>query len=143
MHVAQAAWGLLTIEVRESVKRLLATIIVLSGVVAGCFVPSVPVPPPGPESMSFALDTTAGTATYSANLGSDWANSWVSVFDDTTGKGVLDRTDAGGRVGPTAPWRANEGDQVRIVFERDDGEQSGLCLILHGGASSSNYRCSN
>ncbi len=124
-------------------KRLLATAIVLAGFVAGCFAPSVPVPPPAPESMSFALDLAAGTATYSANLGGDWGDSWVTVFDDTTGKGAIDRSDPAGNVGPTAPWRANDGDRVRVVFQRDDGEVSGLCLILRGGASNSGNRCPN
>ena len=124
-------------------KRLAASIIVVAAFVAGCFAPSVPVPPPAPESMSFALDVTAGTATYTASLGGDWANTWVSIYDGTSGEGVLERSDGTGHVGPTQPWRAADGDHVRIVFERDDGEQSGLCLILRGGPSSSSNRCTN
>jgi hypothetical protein len=128
------------------VKRLALTLVILAAgfsLGAGCFAPSVPVPPPEPANMTFALDGVAGTATYSANLGGDWARSWVSVFDDTTGKGVLDMSDASGHVGPTQPWRANDGDRVRIVFQREDGEQSGVCLILRGGPSSSANVCTN
>jgi hypothetical protein len=143
LHVDTPASCLLTIAGRESVKRPTATVLVLAALLAGCVAPSVPVPPPEPANMSFALDTSSGTATYTGGLGADWSNSWVSVFDDTTGKGVLDRSDATGHVGPTEPWRANDGDHVRIVFERDDGEQAGLCLILRGGPSSSGNRCTN
>jgi hypothetical protein len=128
------------------VKRLARTLVIVAAALsfgAGCFAPSVPVPPPEPANMSFAIDTTTGTATYTANLGGDWARSWVTVFDDTTGKGVLDMSDDAGHVGPTQPWRANDGDRVRIVFQREDGEQSGVCLILRGGPSSASNRCSN
>jgi hypothetical protein len=125
------------------VKRLVTTFVLLAAFVGGCFVPSVPVPPPSPSGMVFALDTSAGEATYTANLGGDWANSWVTVYDDTTGMGVLDRSDGTGHVGPTAPWRANDGDHVRVVFQRDDGEESGVCLILRGGPSSPANVCTN
>jgi hypothetical protein len=125
------------------VKRLVTTLVVLAAFAAGCFVPSVPVPPPSPSDMTFALDVDQGQATYAANLGGDWSNSWVTVYDDTTGMGVLDRSDGQGHVGPTAPWRANEGDHVRIVFQRDDGEESGVCLILRGGPSSPANVCTN
>jgi hypothetical protein len=125
------------------VKRLVTTLVVLAAFAAGCFVPSVPVPPPSPSDMTFALDAEQGQATYAANLGGDWASSWVTVYDDTTGMGVLDRSDSQGHVGPTAPWRANAGDHVRIVFQRDDGEESGVCLILRGGPSSPANLCTN
>jgi hypothetical protein len=127
------------------VKRariLVTTLVVSLAAVAGCVAPSVPVPPPGPEAMSFTLDLQAGVAVYQANLGSDWGSSWVTLYDDTTGEGIVARSQPNGHVGPTAPWRANDGDQVRIQFERDDGEVSGVCLILHGGPSSQNYECS-
>jgi hypothetical protein len=123
------------------VKRLVTTFLVFAGFVAGCFAPSVPVPPPGPESMTFALALETGEASYRAALGRNWGDSWVTIYDDTTGEGVIDRSDAAGNVGPTAPWTANEGDRVRIIFERDDGQSSGVCLILRNGPSSSGQLC--
>jgi hypothetical protein len=142
-QVPAAAWRLLKIQERESVKPLLVSVILLTGAVAACYAPSVPVPPPGPESMTFTLEAETGMARYQANLGTDWANAWVTVYDDTSGKGVIDRSDATGHVGPTTPWQAHEGDQVRIQFDRDDGPESGVCLILHNGPSSTSYECTH
>ena len=123
-------------------NRACAIVSILLWAVSGCYAPSVPVPPPGPEAMTFSLDLTTGQASYEANLGFEWGNSWVTIYDDTTGEGVVARSAQNGHVGPTDPWRANDGDTVRILFERDDGEESGVCLILHGGPSSQNYECS-
>jgi hypothetical protein len=127
------------------VKRFVVAAMLVSAAVAasatGCFVPSVPVPPPDPAGMSFALTAEQGTATYQANLGVNWPNTKVIVFDEQTGEGVVATSDGTGRVGPTQPFRANDGDTVQIEFRRDDGEEAGVCLILHDGPSNSNNEC--
>ncbi len=126
-------------------KRFVLAAILVSAVVAGsatgCFVPSVPVPPPEPGAMSFELNTEQGTATYQANLGNNWPNTKVIIFVEETGEGVVATSDATGRVGPTQPFRASDNDTVQIEFRREDGEESGVCLKLHDGPSSSNFEC--
>jgi hypothetical protein len=121
------------------VKRVLVIALLL----AGCFVPSVPVPPPGPESSTFGLDTTGGTTTYRAAYGNDWANSWVVVRCEETGSGAVTRSDDTGRVTETMPFACLEGHHVFIDLERDDGPRAGLCLVLHDGPSNDNFECTN
>jgi hypothetical protein len=129
---------LLSLSVESSVvKRVLIVVALL----AGCFVPSVPVPPPAPEASTFALDTMMGTIRYSANYGNDWANSWVVIRCEETGQGAVTRSDAGGRVADSEPFACLEGDHVFVDLERDDGPRIGFCLIVHDGPSNDNFEC--
>jgi hypothetical protein len=115
-------------------------VFVVGAALAACTVPSVPVPPPTPEGMAFIVDTAAGTAQFSANLGPSWAYAWVIVKDEDSGEGVAERAGDDGRIGPTRPFAAQLGDQIFVSFELED-QSSGICLVLRDGQLSSNDRC--
>lgn len=118
-----------------------ACLVVLAlALLAGCFAPSVPVPPPGTEVMSFEINETDMTASYSAALGPDWASSWVIVLVERTGDGEVARSNATGFV-TTAPFSAVVGDTALVRFERDDGEQAGVCVVIRDGQLSDNDQC--
>ncbi len=139
--------------------RRVPTVIVLVALASsagGCFTPSVPVPPPGPESFNFSIttqtcdpmdppsicDPTATVATFSAGPDIDWADSWVVVRDEHHSDGVVTRTNPDGSVSETMPFRADAGDQINIGYERDsDHQQIGICMVLHAGQGSSSDLC--
>jgi len=125
------------------VKRTsIVSLALVLGALLACTGPSVPVPPPGAESMSFALDGVAQTATYAANLGPQWGNCWVVVRVERTGDGVVERSAVDARVGLSEPFDAVNGDLAGIRFEcDDDGKAAGLCLVIHDGPSNQNFEC--
>lgn len=114
--------------------RTLCVLAVLLGAGA-CVTPSIPVPPPDPQQMTFALDTTAGAATFTYAGNANLAGATVFVFDRQVGKGIIDTAHADGSIGPTAPFTAHEGDQVDVTFEEGDQAQS-ICVLLKAGSPS-------
>lgn len=134
-------------------RRRRQTAAFLFALVAGCFTPTVPVPPPDSQSVTFRLtnqvcdpmdtlcDPTATVTTYKADPNENWPNSWVVVRCERTGKGAVTRSQADGSVAETEPFLCADGDRVLIAYEDDGGDTAGLCLILHEGRSNDNFRC--
>ena len=117
-------------------SRLWLPTIVLAAALAGCVTPSIPVPPPDPQAMTFEVDATSGTATFSYRGDVSLAGATVYVFDRRLGQGVIDTAHADGSVGPTPPFAAAPGDDVDVTFQL--GEQSeGTCVVLAAGTPSS------
>lgn len=117
---------------------LLAALVAASG----CVVPSVPLPPPDPESITFALDTTSGQATYAAGPNPYWGGATVSILNKRIGKGVITTANGDGSVDPSPPFDAADGDPIVIHYELPlEDQATAFCLILHDGPSSGLYRC--
>lgn len=108
---------------------------------AGCLTPSVPIPPPAPEKMSFSVNVDDGTARYSYDTDPSFAGAVVYVFNRSRGIGIITTADAvDGSVAPTEPFRAALGDQVVVTFELD-GELASTCVELREGRLSSQFEC--
>ncbi len=122
-------------------RRLHSLLVVaaLAGI-GSCNTPSLPLPPPDPEVMSFHLDTTAGTATFRSDPQAEWGGALVFVYDERTGRGVITTAAADGTVAETPPFAAADGDKVFVEY-RIDEQASAICLILHDGAASNNNLC--
>jgi hypothetical protein len=115
----------------------------LAAVVAGlwaCAAPSVPIPPPQPESMTFEVDLAGGTATFEYAPVADYAGAVVYVFNRDAGRGVITTADGDGRVPPTEPFPAVEGDEIVVSVELES-QISSTCVHLRDGQSSSNLEC--
>ncbi len=120
---------------------LLASLLVGLLGLGGCLTPSVPIPPPSPDKMSFSVDTAGGTATYAYDADPSFAGAVVYVFNRSQGVGVITTADAvDGSVAPTAPFRAALGDQVVVTFELD-GDLSSTCVEVREGRLSSQFEC--
>jgi hypothetical protein len=123
----------LLIDVKSRLRPLACVIAIAVG---ACVTPSIPVPPPDPQQMSFALDGTGGTATFAysgdPNLGGDT----VYVFNRRVGKGVIDTARVDGSIGPTDPFVAAAGDPIEVTFQQGDQAQS-TCVLLKSGTPSS------
>jgi hypothetical protein len=114
-----------------------------AAVVAGlwaCAAPSVPIPPPQPERMSFELDLDAGTASFAYDPVADYSGAVVYVFNRDAGRGVITTADGDGRVPPTEPFPAAEGDEIVVSFELES-QIASTCVHLRDGQSSSSLEC--
>jgi hypothetical protein len=109
---------------------------VIAAVLGGCITPSIPVPPPDPQQMTFQVDTTGGTATFAYRGNANLAGATVYVFDRRVGMGVIDTAHADGSVGPTAAFAAAAGDDVDVTFMLGE-ESQGTCVVLSAGTPSS------
>ena len=101
---------------------------VLAAAVA-CITPSIPIPPPDQDAMTFELDAAAGTATFSYEPTDVFAGAVVYIFNRDAGRGVIETARADGSVGPSAPLPATAGDQMVVTFDVD-GEATSTCVVL-------------
>ncbi|MBK9032809.1 MAG: hypothetical protein IPL61_16320 [Myxococcales bacterium] len=105
-----------------------------------CITPSIPIPPPEPSSMVFALSPTDGVATFSYAAEPNYSGATVYVFNRTAGSGVIATARADGSVGPTAPFPAGLGDNVAVTFETDEVSVT-RCVVVREGAPSAVEYC--
>ena len=107
---------------------------------AACATPSVPIPPPEPESIVFEVDLAGGTARFAYDPRADYVGAVVYVFNRDAGQGVITVADELGGVAPTAPFPAQEGDEVVVTVELDN-QIASTCVRLRDGRSSSSLEC--
>ncbi len=111
-------------------------------VIAGCVTPSIPIPPPDPGQMTFAITGDAGAThasfSYPANI--NYQDAVVFVFNRDRGTGIIDTARSDGSVGPTAPVEAAVGEQIVVSFQREDQTVS-TCVRLREGTQSSTDYC--
>jgi len=110
---------------------------------SSCITPSIPIPPPDPSQMTFQLQGDVGSqsASFSYPMNVNYEDTIVFVFNRAKGIGVIETARADGSVGPTAPVRADLGDEMVVSFQRDDQTVS-TCIKLREGAQSSTDYCS-
>ena len=112
------------------------------GLAGGCITPSIPIPPPDPELMEFAVTGDGGdssaTFAYPANI--NYENSILYLYNRDRGIGIIEATRADGSVGPTRPVSAALGNQIVVTFQRDDLSVS-TCIRLRNGAQSRTDYC--
>jgi hypothetical protein len=109
---------------------------------SGCITPSIPIPPPDPSAMTFQLAGEVGNMTttfeYPANV--NYVDTVVFIYNRDKGVGIIEAARPDGSVGPTAPVRADLGDQMVVSFRRDDQTVS-TCVRLREGAQSAIDYC--
>ena len=111
-----------------------------STVLVACTTPSVPIPPPEPERMSFQVDVQGGSAQFAYEPAASYANAVVYVFNRDQGQGVITTAADDGSVAATPPFPAAEGDNVVVSFELEQ-QIASTCVILRDGQSSSAFEC--
>jgi hypothetical protein len=110
-------------------------IAVLLGLVASCVTPSIPIPPPEPERMTFTVDAVGGTATFSYGPEANYADAVVYVFNRDRGEGIITTARPDGSVGPTTPFPAAIDEEVAITFETTDSIASTCVRIQSNGSA--------
>lgn len=116
-----------------SVARLL----VFLGI-AGCVTPSIPIPPPEADQMSFSLDSAAGTATFSYESEPNYADAIVYIYNRDLRTGIISAAGVDGSVGPTQPFPAAPGNSIQITFETDE-LSVGSCVVIQPDGSAAPF----
>jgi hypothetical protein len=109
-------------------------------VLGSCITPSIPIPPPDPGKMSFAVKPGDGTATFQYPPDINYVGSTVFIYNRDKGKGVIEDAHPDGSVGPTQPLPAVLGDQIIVSFQRADQTVS-TCIRLREGKQDPNDFC--
>jgi YD repeat-containing protein len=111
-------------------------------VAAGCITPSIPIPPPDPELMTFVVtgDGANTSATFAYPADHNYENSVVFVYNLDRGLGIIEASRPDGSVGPTRPVSAVLRDQIVVTFQRDDQSMS-TCIRLRNGQQSATDYC--
>jgi len=119
--------------------RRLVVLSVLLGF-AGCVTPSIPIPPPDPSKMSFAVGTDGSGSIVSASLRypstTAYAGGLVYVFNRSKGKGIIELVNSDDSIGPTTPVEASASDQLVVSVESDEQTVS-TCVLLQEGTPAS------
>ncbi len=124
-------------------RRLaIAGVIVVAGLVlGGCITPSIPIPPPDPGLMTFAVTgdgaNSSATFTYPADI--NYQNSILFLYNRDRGLGIIEATRPDGSVGPTRPLSAAIGEQIIVTFQREDQTISSCIRLRNGQQSSTDY----
>lgn len=106
----------------------------------GCVTPSIPIPPPDPSLMTFAVTTDSEGAVTSASLTYPATESYrggvVYVYNRTLGRGIIEAVHPDGSIGPTPPVEAQLNHALVITVENDDQIVS-TCVLLQEGTPTS------
>ena len=108
----------------------------------GCITPSIPIPPPDPELMTFVVmgDGATGSATFAYPADHNYENSIVYIYNLDRGLGIIEASRPDGSVGPTQPVSASLGQQIVVTFQREDQSMS-TCIRLRNGQQSATDYC--
>lgn len=120
--------------------RVVALVLAVLVGLAGCITPSIPIPPPEPANMAFALDVEAGVSTFRYGPEPNYAHAVVYVYNRTQRSGIITAARADGSVGPTAPFPAAAGDNVAVTFETFESVVS-TCVVVREGQPSIGEYC--
>ncbi|HEY2747337.1 MAG TPA: hypothetical protein VGL86_22095 [Polyangia bacterium] len=103
------------------------------GLCTACYTPSVPLPPPLVEQMSFTVSTTPGTVTLSSPPAAQFGSLRFSVFNVSQGMGVIFISNPDGSF-TSPPFPGNDGDYIDISYDTNN-ESADRCTTLHVGVS--------
>jgi hypothetical protein len=122
--------------------RRLAKAAVLALVLGGasCITPSIPIPPPEPAAMTFAVDGVEGQATFTYRATQRFADAIVYIYNQDQAEGIITMARPDGSVGPTRPFPATAGNRVIVTFEVDV-ETVSTCVRVREGTPTANDVC--
>ena len=113
---------------------LMATLLAVAGGLA-CNTPSVPLPPPSLDMISFQPATTSDSVILQGTAESRYANARFYVFNLTRNEGVITDAAADGSF-TTDPFAGASGDTVEIYYDPPGGGERSpsVCTTLQFGA---------
>ena len=108
----------------------LATAAIALGLATACNTPSVPLPPPLLDAISFADGGAPGMVVMQGAPSPRHANVRFYIFNRSRNDGVITGAAADGSF-TTSPFAGSEGDLVQLYFDSPDGERSqDICTTL-------------
>ncbi len=115
------------------VRIALGALALALGLCTACYTPSVPLPPPLVENMSFKTSTATGTVTLSSPPEAQIGAARFSVFNVSQGMGVIFISNSDGSF-TSPPFPGNDGDYIDISYDLNN-ESADRCTTLHVGGS--------
>lgn len=106
-----------------------AAAVLALGLATACFTPSVPLPPPLVESMTFAAGTATGTFTLSSPPQAQIGLASFTVYNASKQMGVIFESAADGSF-TSPPLVGADGDYIKVSYEKNMGASS-RCTTLH------------
>jgi hypothetical protein len=126
--VKRSAWPLAPL--RSRLRLACAAALLALGGGLACTTPSVPLPPPLLESLSFQQSPIPGSIVMHGDPTDRHANVRFYTFNRTGGDGVITDTGADGSF-TTSPFAAVAGDDIQLYFDTSNGERSQeLCTTV-------------
>jgi hypothetical protein len=119
--------------------RILLGAATLALAATACYTPSVPLPPPLVENMQFTAGTTTGVVTLVSPAEPQIGAARFSIFNESQALGVIFISNSDGSF-TSPPFPGNEGDYVRISYEKGDATAD-RCTALHVGGSLTGSTC--
>ncbi|HEY4176818.1 MAG TPA: hypothetical protein VGM90_08305 [Kofleriaceae bacterium] len=122
--------------------RLRLTTLACAALLGSCITPSIPIPPPDAGDIDGTItgDGDQKVVSFTYPPTNNYIGTTVFIYDRSKGHGIIEDAHADGSVGPTAPVRADLGDEIVFSFQRDDQTVS-TCIKLREGAQSSVDYC--
>ena len=117
---------------------LVVAALALGGATA-CYTPSVPLPPPLVQNMTFSSGQVAGTVVLTSPAQPQIGAARFSIFNVSRGMGVIFVANSDGSF--ISPELAGvEGDYVQIAYEKGN-DSAELCTTLHLAGSLTGSTC--
>jgi hypothetical protein len=93
--------------------------------------------------MTFDLTTTGAitSAVFTYPSTNAYVDSTLYVYDNANGKGVFQRANADGSLGPTLALPAMPGDPVVVSITSNAQETVSTCVVLQQGLQNPNAQC--
>ena len=96
---------------------------------AACYTPSVPLPPPLIENMTFEAGATAGQVVLSSPPETMIGLARFSIWNASKQMGVLFESAADGSF-TSPPFPGSDGDYIEVLYDKPSGSAS-RCTTLH------------
>ncbi|MDB4971433.1 MAG: hypothetical protein JWN44_7122 [Myxococcales bacterium] len=121
--------------VASRLRLVLAALALALGLTTACYTPSVPLPPPLVENMTFADGPAAGSVILKSPPQPAIGQARFSIYNVSQKTGVILESATDGSF-TTAPFPGTDGDYVQIYYEdMAGGNAAQLCTTLHVAAA--------
>src|SRR5215471_7916659 len=110
-------------------RLALAVAALALGLTTACYTPSVPLPPPLVQNMTFTAGQTAGTVILTSPAQTQIGPARFSVFNVSQGMGVIFVANSDGSF-TSPPFAGNEGDYISLSYEKGN-DSAEICTTLH------------
>lgn len=109
------------------------------GLATACYTPSVPLPPPLVQNMTFTTGQAAGTVVLTSPPEPQIGAARFSIFNVSQGTGVIFIANSDGSF--TSPaFPGSEGDYIQIAYDKGS-DTAELCTTLHLSGSLTGSTC--
>jgi hypothetical protein len=119
--------------------RIVVAAAALALVATACYTPSVPLPPPLVQNMTFSSGAAADTVILTSPAEAQIGPARFSIFNVSRGTGVIFVANSDGSF-TSPPFPGVEGDYIQISYDKEN-DSAELCTTLHLAGSLTGATC--